>query len=291
MTDIPRVFSMIKPHLLAVYLPVALLLAAFALACRLTASATLAGDPDENGVADRLLGGSRALVGGICMERADLYLHRGLEEKGDRPAFTNRWFQRLGAAVSPSVVEHREGAALREVLPWVTLASRFTPTNTEYLLTQVYLMRVVGESNRALDMLRRGRSIFPQDPELAMEEARIRISLGQWNPAATVLDSCARMLGPQPPTEDQRRFLAEACALRGLLYEQNAQTHPAVAFLSAAAKLEPRLYGALQLRVADLTNGRAPRQSATEALTLRTRHAAEVPCEHHGHGHEHGHED
>ena len=274
---------MIKTPLLAFSLAAALLLTAFTLACRLTASATLDMEPSGDSVMDRLLGGSRALVGGICIERADLYLHRGLGEEEDPPAFTNRWFQRLGDAVSPTVVEHREGAALREVLPWVTLASRFAPTNSEYVLTQVYLMRVIGERDRALAMLTQARSVNPQDPELPMEEARIRISIGQWDRAASILDTCARLIGSQPATDDLRRLLAETCALRGLLYEHNAQTNAAVTFLTGAAKLEPRLYGSLNLRIADLANGRTPQQSATAALTLRTRNSEEAPCAHHGH--------
>lgn len=264
----------------------ALLTASFVLACRLTASSSAEDTTRGDDVMEDLLGGSRALVGGLAMNRADLYLHRGLTSI-DATAFTNRWFQRLGAAVSPNLVQHREGPeGLKVILPWVILAARAAPTNADYVLTQTFLFRALGDTRRALQEVCRVRAMQPANPELMLEEARIRMAMDQWNKASTILDSCALVIGPQP-TEQQSPMLAETCMWRGLLYERVCNSNAAAALLAHAIHLEPQMYGPLTNRVAALQAGRPPELAVSEVLAKYQRMAANPLCNH-DHHHDHG---
>ena len=265
----------------------ALLTASFVLACRLTGSPEVGQASRGDDALENLLGGSRVFVGGLAMNRADLYLHRGLTGI-DTTAFSNRWFQRLGAAVSPNIVQHREGPeGMKIVLPWVILAARAAPTNADYVLTQTYLFRAIGDPQRALREISRVLVDQPGNSEFRLEDARIRLALNQWDRAAAGFDTCVKLIEPQP-TEQQKPLLAEACMWRGLLYERSSQSNAAAACLSTAIRLEPKMYGALSNRVAALQTGQPPQVPVSEVLARYQRMAANPIC---SHDHEHGDED
>ncbi|MFZ4394492.1 MAG: tetratricopeptide repeat protein [Kiritimatiellia bacterium] len=268
-----------------------LVTAAFVLTCRLTASGIAVATDRSEDALESLLGGSRIFLGGLAMNRADLYLHRGLVGN-EATAFSNRWFQRMHALVSPNVLEHREGAeGMKDVLPWVTLAARAAPTNTDYVLTQTFLFRATGNPQRALQEVRRVRANQPQNPELWLEESRIRLALNQWDRATAGLDSCARLIGTQPSPE-QSPLLAETCMWRGLLYERTGDSNSAATFLMQAIRLEPQMYGALSNRVAALQAGLPPPVPVTEVLAKYRRMAANPLCTHdHEQGHAHDEDD
>jgi hypothetical protein len=273
-----------RPPLTPGLLLATLLTASFVLACRLTGSAGVGEANRGDDVLEDLLGGSRMFVGGLAMNRADIYLHRGLTAI-DITAFTNRWFQRLGAAVSPNIVQHREGPeGMKVVLPWVILAARAAPTNADYVLTQTFLFRAIGEPQRALLEIRRALADQPGSPELQLEEARIRLALNQWDRAASLFDTCANLIGPQP-SEQQSPLLAEACMWRGLLYERSGESSAAVASLSSAIRLEPKMYGALSNRVTALQTGQMPQVPVSDVLARYQRMAANPLC---AHDHDHG---
>jgi tetratricopeptide (TPR) repeat protein len=263
--------------------------AAFVLACQLTLSGVVTDASRGDDVLENLLGGGRMFVGGLAMNRADLYLHRGLSGT-DATTFTNRWFQRLGAMVSPTSLDHREGKeGMQEVLPWITLAARAAPTNTDYVLTQSFLFRVTGDLPRALQEICRVRATQPDNPEIRLEEARIRLALDQWRQAAAALDACARLLG-SPPSERQSPLLAEACMWRGLLFERSGDSKAAAMFLESAAQLEPGMYGLLAGRASTLRAGRPPPVPVAEVLAQYRRIATNPLCTH-SHGHDHGEHD
>jgi tetratricopeptide (TPR) repeat protein len=256
-----------------------LLAAAFALACRIGASGSMAAAARGDDAVDDLLGGSRAFLGDLAMSRAELYLHRGLSGAGVT-AFTNSWFQRLDDAVCPKALEHREGAAgLRDVLPWVAMADRAAPTNTAYALTHAYLLRVTGDAPRALAEIRRLRAIAPASPEAPLEEARIRVALGQWERAAAALETCVRLVGPRP-AEAQSPVLADALVLRALLFERAAATHSAAGCLAQAIRLEPQMWGGLSNRLAALQSGQPPAVPVAQLLAQYQRMQGNPICAH-----------
>lgn len=268
------------------------LTAAFVLACRLiVASEVVAHDAGADAVVDNLLGGSRLFVGEACFNRADVYFHRGMSHLEEQ-AFTNRWFQRMEGYVSPRAVIHREGAAgLRDVLPWVSLAAGLAPTNTDYVLTQAYLLRLAGDNERALGVLRQARLAMPADPELPLEEARLDLKSGRLADSAALLDATLRLAAPAPAGQTEALVTSEASMLRGLLHEHAGETNAAIACLARAAALLPRLYGALSNRVDALRANRAPEVTA-EALLEQYRLAAGAnPLCDHDHDHHQGHDD
>lgn len=269
----------------------ALLTAAFVLACRLTGLPEMGAATRGDDALEDLLGGSRVFAGGLCMSRADLYLHRGLAHI-DATAFSNRWYQRLGAEISPNIVQHREGPeGMKIVLPWVILAARASPTNTDYVLTQTYLFRATGDPQRALRDISRAIMAQPGNPEFRLEAARIRLALNQWKGSADAFDACIRMIGPRPADDDQLRTLAEACMWRGLLLERSGESNTASALLASAIRMEPKLYGALTNRVAALQAGRAPQPPVVELLAQYQKAAANPICAHDHHDHAHGDHD
>jgi hypothetical protein len=263
-----------------ILLPV-LLATAFMLACRLTVAHVNPAEESPDDALDLLLGGSRVFLGGLAMDRADFYLHRG-HTGSDTTAFSNRWFQRVTAVLSPTKLEHREGTeGMQELLPWITLAARATPTNTDYVLTQIFLLRVTGNPQQALAEIRRLRTRQPQNPDLYMEEARIRLAQSQWDRARATLDTCTNLLGPHPSPE-QTPLLAEACMWRGLLWERSGSNQAAaVACLTQAAQLEPAMYGDLTNRVRALQAGQPPALPIAKVFDKYQRMATNPLCTHH----------
>jgi tetratricopeptide (TPR) repeat protein len=258
----------------------ALWTAAFALACRLATPGAYAVSAADAGVAEQLLGESRLLAGDLCFEEADLYLHRGMPHV-KAEAFTNRWLQRLAAAVSPRVLQHRESATeLRDVLPWVNLAARFAPTNADFTLTQSYLLERTGNTAGALGALRRGRAALPRDPALPFEEARLLLSLERWSEAATLLDLAKRLNAARPPGGDGDDMLAEIDLWRALLLERDGQAGAAAQTLEQAIALRPAWYGGLTNRVAALRAGRAPEPPIAQLLDAYRRIARVNPLCH-----------
>ena len=263
---------------------IALLVAAFTLACRLKAPGAVNGGLDEpDAVLDSLLGGSRSFMGGLCFTRADLYLHRG-QAHTETTAFTNRFFQRLGASVSPPQLEHRTGdAAMQEIMPWVSLAAGADPGNPEYVLCKVYMLRVAGRTDRALATLREARARMPDRPELTFDEARLHLEAKRWDECGNLLDACLRQLGPAPATDEDRLLLADVATLRGLLHERDGNIAPAAACFDLAVAMGPKIFTNLALRAAELRRGVKPADSAQIMLEQRSRAMSYVPCHHDEH--------
>ena len=277
---------------------VTLLVVALVMACELTVvcRASADTDTDENSALDSLLGGGRLFIGNLAFDRADLYLHRGRGHMVEE-AYTNRWLQRLSAQVSPPVVLHREGLeGIQAMLPWVELANQLAPTNTDYLLTQVYLLKSSGDLKGALRVLRRARVVLPNAPEPASTEARLLLRLGRWQEAAHNLDICMRLSGTNATTvsSDNLDIWAEAAMLRGLLYENAADTNAAIQYLSHAATMAPAQFGAFSNRVAMLRSGQTPNPPAHIILEKYRGKNDANPLEaahHHHHGAHDDHDD
>lgn len=266
---------------------IVLLAAAFTLACRLTVNHAADGANDaSDAVIDNLLGGSRLLLGDVCFERADNYLHRGSEHV-HKQAFTNRWFQRLEAVVSPRTVAHREGTAgINDLLPWVTLAAELAPTNTDFTLTQAYLLQRLGQEDRALGLLLEARRRLPDRAEIPLEEARLHLARQRWQAGSRLLDKARQTAAAAPDVGDNTAAWAEASMLRGLLHERAGETNDAMIGYACAARLDARLYGDFSNRVARLALGQTPAPPADAILDNLSRiHASRPLC---AHDHEHG---
>ena len=146
------------------------------------------------------------------------------------------------------------------------------------------LLRALGDPQRALREVCRVRALQPNNPELLLEEARIRMALNQWKQSAAVLDTCAMLLQTNA-SEQQRPWLAETCMWRGLLCERSTNNPAAAALLADAMRLEPGMYGVLANRVAALQSGKNPDLPVAEVFAKYQRMSANPLCNHDHHAH------
>ncbi len=219
---------------------VAIVLAS-ALACRLD-RVWAAEVPDaSSGAAARLLGESRRSLSGDLYMEGDVFLHRG-GHYVESTAFSNRFFQRIGAIMAPRQHLHVQGAQAAEVLPWLRLATSADPHNVEAWMASVFLAETAaGRIDVAADILAEARAANPRDYRLPLEQARLLMRRHTWDRAAREL-ATAQRLWPNPAAsddEDARLDRAEMLTYRGYLLELGGELYEAVRFYRQAQELYP----------------------------------------------------
>lgn len=257
---------------------------AFVLACRLEgAFPRMAG---EEGLMARLLGEGRHAVSLSLNEMAELYFHKGVGREA-KQAFTNDWFQRVGAEVSPRMHHHTEGMGHAEILPWLQMAIRADPHNVEaQLVLSFWLSTGINRPDLARDILREAQRNNPRDYQIYQEQARMAIREGGFPVARGKLET-AISLWPSGYELDRQRLLdkAEIQTLLGLLCEVAGQDELALErYKNTLAIFPERAY--IRERVAMLLAGRRPEPAADVSLRTLVRATTEHVCTEDEHLHE-----
>ncbi|MEI7436525.1 MAG: hypothetical protein WCL16_06925 [bacterium] len=236
---------------------VAIILAA-TLACRLEQAWSKEVPDAASGAAARLLGESRRTLSGDLYTEGDVFFHRG-GHYSESTAFTNRFYQRIGNAISPSQHLHSRGGQAAEVLPWLRLATAADPHNVEAWMTAAFLAgTAAGRADVAADILAEARAVNPRDYRLPLEQARLLLRQHAWERAGRELET-AQHFWPNPagPNDDEARMdRAEVLTYRGYLLELGGKTDAAINAYRQALELFPE-----RAALADRANRLASRQA------------------------------
>lgn len=272
---------------------------AFALACRL-APASIRGMAEDETVVERVLGASRAAFSQGFMEQADNFFHLGVPHL-QHPAFSNSVLQAWAEQIRPSGHKHTEGADVREIMPWLRMATRMDPHNVEAYLTTAYWLRTaIARPDLAEEVLLEAQRNNPDDYRVLSERARLLFGRREDGRAASLLEAGIR-LWPSglDATDGQRQIeLSQMLTYRAFLYELEDQPKKALEYFRKASALFPD-NAALAARVRDMERGKdiskQDRASwegifVTKMTCAREEHGgAGDPGHDHDHEHEHEH--
>lgn len=265
------------------------------------AAAVLSTRPDSlsaapraaSSLASHLLGSSRHVLGAAAYARADLFFHMGVAPYQDT-AFSNSVAQRLEAAISPRDHRHASGGGVREIMPWLRLATRADPTAVEPYLTAAFWMTSEGgRPDLAREILLEAQRHNPGSYEVAMERGRLCLKTNDLEGAAVHLDRGLRLWpgGADPKDRHTLLDLREMLLYRGLLFETDGSIERALAAFRIAAGIYPETTQ-IGSRIADLEAGRSPSIAARDLWRLmwNAKYTPACMADHPG-GHEEAHGD
>ncbi len=265
----------------------ALWIAAFSLACRLAPEHASALEHGSHSLAQTLFGDTRIVIGSHLYTQADVYFHRGVPRQVDL-AFRNDPFQRACDAVSPSGHDHLAGGSdIREIMPWLDLATRANPESPEgYLVAAFWLAGEARRPDLALTVLDRAQRNIPYSYVVQLAKGRLFLHTGDYTHAHQAFDAALAYweATADPANDDHLLDKAEALLYRALLEEIDGQADAAIADLRSMLSIAPDR-PALRTRLKQLESGRPGQPSAHDLLQtmLRRNNTQRHKCEHEEH--------
>jgi hypothetical protein len=277
---------------------VALWGAAFCLSCGI-ASRTFPTSTDGAAVsfAAAVLGESRRAVSAHLYGTADTYFHRGVPHVHEK-AFTDSWFQRIAGEISPEAHQHREGHDTKEIMPWLSLATKMDPGNVEvYRVAAFWLAGEVGRPDLAEQVLREAQQNNPGSYEVQLDRSRLMLGRGDSAGAMRTLNAALAFWPSNldPGAEDALLEKAEILLYQALLLEQAGDTLGGLRKLRGILQLFPGR-ASVRHRADLLAAGTPPAVPASKLLkdVVERHQKARFVCQHEEHqdhedheGHEH----
>ena len=207
-----------RPERIAVLLVCVLSLMAFSIACRLAPAYTLAAEHASASLAQTIFGDTRIAIGSRLYTQADVYFHRGVPHQQEC-AFGSDLYQRLRDEVSPSQHVHLEGATdIREIMPWLDLATRANPEDSEsYLVAAFWLSNSAHRPELALDVLDRAQRNIPYAYDVQLAKGRLFLHTGRYayQPLAVGPSPVKSPISPFRPRALGPRQVQAAAAVAG----------------------------------------------------------------------------
>ncbi|MBU1694442.1 MAG: tetratricopeptide repeat protein [Verrucomicrobia bacterium] len=217
---------------------------AFSLACRLAPRQANVTPTGTDSAVGRVLGVSRVAFGQSFYVGADDFFHRGVARQYTQ-VFTNRLFQRWGAAIRPSGHIHTEGYSVSEIIPWLRMATTADPENVEAFLTMAYWLTRLNRLDAAEQVLREAQRLHPRDFRLLGERGRLAFRQGRDEQAAGLTEAALRVWpNPLAPDDEEARLeKARLWSLRAVMYEIRGEADPAAKAFREALRLMPQNEG------------------------------------------------
>ncbi len=185
--------------------------AVFVFSCRLTTFESVT-PPNGNSVVGRLLGSSCAAIGNRFYAEADRYFHSGVGHVRD-VVMRKDWFFRIDTLLRPSVHTHLAGRKVADILPWMKLATRMNPANSETYLVTAFWLGQMREYDAAHRVLAEARHNIPLSHEIALEEGRIFLHEGNDDAAYRCFLACIALAEKKEPEDDDARRNVRAALL------------------------------------------------------------------------------
>ena len=272
--------------------PIPLLLFATALATGVVLSQDMPEDREAEAPGSLyILGPARSLLSNGLYERADVYFHKGAEHSED-VAFRG-FFQKWKDAICPNKHAHAEGREIKEILPWLRLATQSDPHNVEVFLVAAYWLN--GECQRtdlAIEAIQEAIEKNPDRYELQQEMGRLHLHLDKFSESLSSMEKALSLLAStqQQDPEQAAIDLSFILSTRSYLYEALGDQEMAVDSTREVLALHPSPF--FSERLEKLQSSPLDPEAAKARLRelFHKTHSCER-CEHEDHDHDGEHED
>ncbi len=216
-----------------------------------------------------LLSEARFAVSGEFYAMADTYFHRGVEHI-EKKALEDRFFSKLKEKISPRAHVHARGMGVKEIMPWLRLATITDPHNVEaYLVASFWLRTKVNRPDLALDILKEAQWNNPMNARVQFAKARAYISRKQLSDALSTLSAGLAFLETKKTeTGKQDKYLrSQLLSYRALLYEIKEQNSKAIKDYEEILDLFPKRKKLLD-RIEALRSGKENQTRAYKLLNM-----------------------
>ena len=217
-------------------------LLSFSLSCWISMATT---DSEKDAyrisVAERFLGEGRLALSRHFYEQADLYFHGGWEH-ANKEAFHDSVFQQLEAEISPRHHVHISGEKVKELMPWLRMATLIEPDNaTMYLDAAFWLIHESKRPDLAEKVLSEAQVNCPFNVQIQLEKGRLFLMEGKIAAAKRAFEAGLAFCPGPAKTEDFDTKDARARLLlyRALLHEADHENKEAIAELKEILVLFP----------------------------------------------------
>jgi tetratricopeptide (TPR) repeat protein len=256
----------------AILLAVALWIAAFSLSCGLYIS-DLSERAFHAAGQDSLVGAlfteARHALSGTFYRTADTYFHKGAEYTEQRKLAWHP-FEKLNLKVSPASHVHAGGREVKEIMPWLHLATVADPHNVEAFLVAAFWLRTeAGRPDLALRILKEARWKNPMNPRIELARARALLAQKELSKARSALEAGIAFLEEwkkKDPSE-YKYVAGRLLSYSALLHQISGEKEKAIAELERVLSLFPERKG-LRKRIDELKSGRKTRTRAYKLLNI-----------------------
>jgi len=261
---------------------------AFSVSCLLTSTAgDIQSRDNRDSVTGVFLGESRLALSGHFYELAETYFHGGWEHS-KQEAFQDSIFQEAASEISPRHHIHVEGAEVREIMPWLRLATIMNPSDVRiYLDSAFWLGYEAGRPDLAEQVLLEAQVNNPYNYQVQLERGRLFLKEKRIADAKQAFDAGLAFWPGKEKTDtfDTKDGKARLLLYRALLYEADQKRPEAISCLKEIMDLFPERT-AVGERIRTLEEGKEPSLLASRALGDMLKNDADTKnedqCKHRG---------
>ncbi|MDD4870550.1 MAG: hypothetical protein PHR77_08315 [Kiritimatiellae bacterium] len=234
----------------------------------------------SNSTAVMLLGEGKTALSDYFYEQADTYFHGGWEHQ-KKEAFHGGLLQKMAADVSPRYHIHLSGHDVKEIMPWLRLATLMNPSDVrKYLDSAFWLAHDAARPDLAEQVLAEAQINNPLNYQIQIERGRVFLMEKKLQEAKNAF---AAGLAFWPGKEKTDAFETLDGKARLLLYtallsEADGNKQDAILFLKEILKIFPER-AAIRDRIKDLEDGKEPSLLASRIWTDMIRHDADMKSE------------
>ncbi len=256
------------------YAAIVLWMLTFFLSCRIFA--TMVGDPAKastDSFAGMILGESRIALAWYFYRQAETYFHAGWERRKNE-AFSGSIYQKIAGKISPRHHIHLSGPKIKEIMPWLSLATRMDPHNTDFFFDAAFwLAHDVNRPDLAEQVLYTAHIENPYNYQVQFERGRIFLMQHTVDDAKRGFDAgLAFWPGKNDSdSEDAMDWKAKLLLYRALLHEADGEKEKAIANLREILELFPDRISMLE-RIHELEDGKEPSLLASKIWSDMIKH-------------------
>lgn len=233
---------------------------AFCMSCRIMNIIT-SGQPGKgtDSAAEMILGESRAALSAHFYEQADTYFHGGWEHQSQE-AFRNGVFQKMQNEISPRFHIHLEGDAIKEIMPWMRLATMMNPADVRiYLDTAFWLAHESARPDIAEQVLQEAQINNPFNYQVQLERGRLFLMEKKVTEAKNAFDAGLAFWPGRVKMDEYELNDGKARLLlfRALIHETEGKKADAIMCLKEITRIFPERTTILA-RIRNLEEGKEP---------------------------------
>ena len=246
----------------------------FCLSCWI--SLAIANDPakaDDQSAFGMMLGESKVALTGYFYEQADTFFHGGWEHQ-TKEAFLDGFYQKLAGNISPRYHIHLSGSEVKEIMPWLRLATITDPHDVRIFLDAAFwLTHEAARPDLAEKVLLNAQIENPFNYQIQLERGRLFLMEKKIKDARNAFNAGLAFWPGKEKTDNYETLDGKARLLlyRALLHEADGNKNEAISCLKQILALFPDRAN-IQKRIQEIEEGKEPSLLASRVLGDMLKH-------------------